>query len=95
MGIAVFACMVTWNYAYNPWKEKMKESVNGKRFNNMGKGDGRRNVNEDLDEKKEEEEGESRLNSPELGHTYLIGEQGEYYVLTPVRRQEWDYGWKI
>ena len=59
------------------------------------KGRGRRNVNEDLDEKKEEEEGESRLNSPELGHTYLIGEQGEYYVLTPVRRQEWDYGWKI
>ena len=60
----------------------------GKRFKNMGKVDGRRNVNEDLDEKKEEEEeeeGESRLNSPELGHTYLIGEQGEYYVLTPVR----------
>ena len=37
------------------------------------------NVNEDLDR-----EGKSRLNSPELGHTYLIGEQGEYYVLTPV-----------
>lgn len=34
----------------------MKESLNGKRFKNMGKGDGRRNVNEDLDEKKEEEE---------------------------------------
>jgi len=64
----------------------MKESLNGKRFKNMGKGDGRRNVNENLDEKKEEEEeGGSRLNSPELGHTYLIGEQGEYYVLTPVR----------